>query len=918
MIDGAGAAAMYPPTAASELAERIRANPDAPAPEALNSPDNSKALAKAVGIKDESPAKVPRGPQIGLALPGIACRAADAGIASPVNDYAAGCGAAFDRPAAQQVTPLVGLPGVTSAQAKTRLDAPVHYVTASVTTPINRNSGGTRRRQIPVPLSSLGNAIDRERGVPSHGEPANVGRLPKWARPPLCSANSSLNFTGIGAASSDPCTALSSTTSSLASSLNSSSFPPPAMGVTKFDSNASFKWAPEQVCVQSWHRKLTETYLDYNMVNIVGEGRHGAVFIVQHRKSEKYYACKLLNKGDHNPTTLRSEIQMLRKLDHPNVVRLYETNEDAEAVFLLMELCQGGDLFGRIADEGHLPERTARVFARQMIDALAYCHAMGVVHRDVKPENFLLETEDPDCSTLKLADFGIATSMRFPKWSVLDGPSGLDFDMDGALVNGSQPYMAPELLLRRWESLVKESNKSKDFLGSGDLWSCGVVIYVMLSGDLPYGDSIEAICSGEPPDFSAEVWNQISENAKDLIRKLLNPDMNDRWTAKQALRHGWFANMKPQLWLVQTDEETIQENPSVLARKGLRLLRRWRKQPKFRRIVIAAIAKRLEADHPTMRFAQAFYRVFCSSGDKMRCEPFVQALNAALCDGCPDGMALAHTPEGAESVDAPLLAGRSSNTNFDCASTVQPVIRTGSTESFSTTGTSMSTSFLSPCKGDRSITGLHMRQRVKHVMRRLSRVSEDTPRDTSPLSASQSPIIPGTTECEDLVSLTELRNLVTALDGVKNGVVDYTLLIAAFLSSNVYCDDARIDEIFGQFDVRKRGSVNAEDLQTALSSAVRRNSTSTRCFLDMITDFDVDGDAELNLEEFRGMLKAGAEGMVGDLQTTPPMTGSTKGTATGSDKSEERTVAEDDLPDPPPSVALFAAPEIIDGYPKTS
>merc|ERR1740122_303865 len=126
-----------------------------------------------------------------------------------------------------------------------------------------------------------------------------------------------------------------------------------------------------------------------------------------------------------------------------------------------------------------------------MLDALSYCHAMRVVHRDVKPENFLLETEDPDCLTVKLADFGIATSMRMPG----SKPTG----QNQTECNGSIPYMAPEMITRHWISYMasthqKWGSSAVEKLGACDLWSAGVVIYVMLSGDLPYGDNTQAIC----------------------------------------------------------------------------------------------------------------------------------------------------------------------------------------------------------------------------------------------------------------------------------------------------------------------------------------------------------------------------------------------------------------------------------------
>lgn len=659
------------------------------------------------------------------------------------------------------------LPGVPNRQGQVLLPAappaaPVAYVTGTVTTP--------KGRHCRVPLAS----IAQERGaLPVHSS----GFLPKWAR-------------------SNPSMDMASIQSSVFSVQNSSAFP----GNVQADSKASFRWAPERASVQSWHQKLSETYNGYNMVNMIGEGRHGAVFIVQHRVSEKYYACKLLYKRDHKPDELQSEIDMLRRLDHPNIVRLTETNEDADAVFLLMELCHGGDLFGRISDEGHLPEGVARTFARQMFKALAYCHAKGIAHHDIKPENFLLETEDPDCLMLKLADFGIATSIRPSKLASTTASE--------SEVKGSIPYMAPERFLRRWDSLVVASHAEGQSLAAGDAWSSGIVLYVMLSGDLPYGESVNAICSGQPPDFSAEVWKTVSEEAVDLIKRLLCPDVEKRWTAQQALAHPWFGDGTDSTLPVGHTER------HQLARAVVQSLRRWRQFPKLKRIAMAAIAKRLEAEHPALRLAQAAYDVFSTSLDKLRCEEFIHALNGDLC----------------EAMAAP---GDSAASFGEAPQPFQPLGSAAPTP-----------------EAPQTRTGLHVRRAVKGMMGRLRKLAEDTPLGSSP-SESPGMAMPG----DDLVSLTELRCLVESLDGVKNGTVDFTLLVAAMLQPEALADETLVAEAFGMFDFRKRGGISADDLLTYMRTAMSSKDANAKRFSEMIAEFDLNDDGVLDLAEWRAMLQ---------------------------------------------------------------
>merc|ERR1712113_761628 len=170
----------------------------------------------------------------------------------------------------------------------------------------------------------------------------------------------------------------------------------------------------------------------------------------------------------------------------------------------------------------------------------------------------------------------------------------------------------------------------------------------MLSGDLPFGEDPGMICSGEPPDFTTDVWKSVSEDAVDLISKLLNPDVQDRWTAQQALQHAWVARARRDRVLPGVDAQNLQEGLSdedladpttvrleshhELAGFLLRSLRRWRRLNKLRRIVITAIAKRLEAHHPSQRLAKIMYCEFNPSSHRLRCDQLVQTLNNARCD----------------------------------------------------------------------------------------------------------------------------------------------------------------------------------------------------------------------------------------------------------------------------------------------
>ncbi|CAJ1374364.1 unnamed protein product [Effrenium voratum] len=729
----------------------------------------------------------------GLCLPGVSCRGQstsppqgrEAVFAPPTagsSSHAAREDCEASLPGAQVEVQQPPMLGIKSRQATTqkgevqiigipipsRTVEQVNYVTETVTTPhrLGRRGGG------PVPLLSFKSnaSFSSERGVAAYTRSKSSSAL-----------------------SGDVPNATPS--SSFSSSLNSTF-------VSKQATSASFRWAPGDAIVHCWHRKLSDTYQDYNMVNLVGEGRNGAVFIVQHKISEQYYACKVLHKAEQDSSALRAEIKNLRMLDHPNVVRLYEVNEDAEAVFLLMEYCSGGDLFSLVTESphGYLPETLARAFAEQMLSALAYCHSMGVVHRDVKPENFLLNTtgEDVASATLKLADFGIATHVRCAE-SHHEGQ-----------VNGSVPYMAPELFTKRWSSLVRDSQGDRHVLAASDLWSCGIVIYVMLSGDLPYGSDEYRIASGEPPDFSKEdVWRAISPEAIDLINKLLKPEVEERWTAQQALQHEWFTSGKttrasPESTrlscVTERSDGTVffSQKAAEYARATVRGLRRWRQHPFLRRMVMAGIAKRMEADNPSRKFAESAYQTFKGSQDKLRKEQLVQVLNMAFCASPP-----------------PDASCSSQTTTSNESFLQEQSVRTS--RSNSSVGSGFSPS-------GRSVTGLYVRQHVKQGLRKfMRRLDEDSTLGSSPVSLSPGFPTPGS---EDLVSLTELEVLVEKLDATKNGAVDYTLFVAALLPMEVYSEEARVMEMFAQLDIQGRGLIGPEDLQKVLSNSVQRKETT--------------------------------------------------------------------------------------------
>lgn len=257
----------------------------------------------------------------------------------------------------------------------------------------------------------------------------------------------------------------------------------------------------------------------------LGRGEFGITYLCTDRETKEALACKSISKKKLRTAVdiedVRREVAIMSSLpDHPNVVRLRATYEDNENVHLVMELCEGGELFDRIVARGHYSERAAATVARTIAEVVRMCHENGVMHRDLKPENFLFANKR-EHSPLKAIDFGLSVFFK----------PGEQFSE----IVGSPYYMAPEVLKRNYGPEV-------------DIWSAGVILYILLCGVPPFWAETEqgvavAILRGVI-DFKREPWSQISDGAKSLVRQMLEPDPKKRLTAQEVLEHPWLQNAK--------------------------------------------------------------------------------------------------------------------------------------------------------------------------------------------------------------------------------------------------------------------------------------------------------------------------------------------------------------------------------------
>ncbi|CAN4126355.1 unnamed protein product [Withania somnifera] len=252
----------------------------------------------------------------------------------------------------------------------------------------------------------------------------------------------------------------------------------------------------------------------------LGQGQFGTTFLCTEKATGKRYACKSIAKRklltNDDVEDVRREVQIMHHLaGHPHVISIKGAYEDAAAVHLVMEYCAGGELFDRIIQRGHYTERKAAELTRTIVGVVETCHSLGVMHRDLKPENFLFVDQKEE-SLLKTIDFGL---------SIFFKPGDKFTD-----VVGSPYYVAPEVLRKRYGP-------------EADVWSAGVIIYILLSGVPPFWAEneqgiFEQVLHGDL-DFTSDPWPSISEGAKDLMRRMLIRDPRKRLTAHEVLCHPW-------------------------------------------------------------------------------------------------------------------------------------------------------------------------------------------------------------------------------------------------------------------------------------------------------------------------------------------------------------------------------------------
>ena len=257
----------------------------------------------------------------------------------------------------------------------------------------------------------------------------------------------------------------------------------------------------------------------YDVLKQLGKGGYGKVYEVRNKKTGEIRACKHLSKLNiKNLEKFKREIEILKKLDHPNIIKLYEVFESDRSLYLIMEECKGGEIFDRIIEriksKQMYTEKDAAIIFQQVMSCIQYCHNHNICHRDLKPENLLyLNPGSEKDNRIKVIDFGLSQNIDKLKTKV-----------------GTAYYVAPEILNGKYNEKC-------------DIWSAGVILYILLSGDPPFNGESDSIIYSKILKmhftFPENKWKNVSKEAKDLLCHMLIPE-DQRYNASQVLQHPWF------------------------------------------------------------------------------------------------------------------------------------------------------------------------------------------------------------------------------------------------------------------------------------------------------------------------------------------------------------------------------------------
>ena len=349
----------------------------------------------------------------------------------------------------------------------------------------------------------------------------------------------------------------------------------------------------------------------YEIIKEIGSGGFSRCLLVKNKTTGLLFACKELPKkklSDYEG--LMREVNLMIKLDHPNIIKLYEVYENEKYIYLIMELCTGGELFDRITENTEngiqFTEKQAADLFKQMMSAINYCHKNGIVHRDLKPENLLYLNKDKN-SPIKVIDFGM--SKRFDSKHFMSEKVGTAY------------YISPEVLQGKYDEKC-------------DIWSAGVILYIIICGYPCFNgedddEIFEAIQKGKIA-FPSPEWDDISDDVKNLIKKMCCKP-SDRLTAEQVLKEIWVKDNAPNAG-------------KTLLPLNAEPFKNYSKSNKLRKAVLTYIASRL-SEEEIKKIKAIFQSIDVDNDGKLSLEEMKKAVSLA------DGIKMENIEELFKSID---------------------------------------------------------------------------------------------------------------------------------------------------------------------------------------------------------------------------------------------------------------------------